>query len=214
MKLRTFVIVMSSVFVLLMGGCGAMGMSLSQGQAAGDIAGGADARAPGDPGADIAPVTTRCAADIRRQGLPSNLAPEGQSSKTHLTTRMQNVKSQVEEKFDGSFLTIGGWRPTDSISLDHPCGRAIDIMVSRLGHPANRQQIANGFAIATWAEQNAKVLGVHYIMFQQCIWNVQRATESGCRNIPAGVDGKGWRPFADRGSVTQNHDDHVHISVW
>jgi hypothetical protein len=28
------------------------------------------------------------------------------------------------------------------------------------------------------------------------------------------VDGKGWRPFADRGSVTQNHDDHVHISVW
>ncbi|WP_372509255.1 hypothetical protein [Actinomadura madurae] len=41
-------------------------------------------------------------------------------------------------------------------------------------------------------------LGISYVIWKQRIWNVR---------------GGGWRPMEDRGSITQNHYDHVHISV-
>jgi hypothetical protein len=32
-------------------------------------------------------------------------------------------------------------------------------------------------------------------------------------NTPTRIDsGDGWRPMEDRGSITQNHCDHVHVS--
>ncbi|MQA81817.1 MAG: hypothetical protein GEV10_25650 [Streptosporangiales bacterium] len=216
MRLSTFLLVTASMFVLVMGSCGAMGMSFTQGGDASTAsvdAGGA--RPPGAAGGDVAAPTANCAADIRQQGLPASMAPEGQSRSTHLTPRSQNVRSQVEEKFDGRFESIGGWRPgPDAYSDDHGCGRALDVMISGLGKASNAEQTANGFAISSWAIANAKVLGVHYIIFQQCIWNVQRASESGCGNVPAGTDAKGWRSMSSRGSNTQNHYDHVHISMW
>lgn len=216
MKLSTFLLALGSVFLLLTASCGAMGMSLGQGsQADSAMLYGGAARPPGPPGADVAPPTPPCALSIIAQGLPAGLAPEGQSRSTHLTPRSQNVKTQLEERFAGRFLTIGGWRPgPDAYSADHGCGRALDVMVSPIGRPANAEQVANGFAIAAWAEQNARVLGLHYIIFQQCIWNVQRATESGCPRVAGGLDSTGWRALEDRGSVTQNHYDHVHLSVW
>lgn len=216
MRLSTFLLVMGSMFVLIMGSCGAMGMSLTSGGGTSSASyGGGSARAPGTPGEDVEPPTPRCAADIRQQGLPASLSPEGQSKTTHLTPRTQNIKNQIEEKFDGKFSSIGGYRPgPDAYSNDHSCGRAIDVMVTKLGNRSNEEETANGFAIAEWASKNADVLGVHYIIFHQCIWNVQRASESGCQNVPAGVDAKGWRSMSDRGSNTQNHYDHVHISMW
>lgn len=216
MKLSTFLLVMGSMFVLVIGSCGAMGMSFTAGGGASSSASSGDgARSPGPAGEDVEKATGRCAADIRQQGLPADMAPEGQSKTTHLTPRSQNVKSQIEEKFKGKFDTIGGYRPgPDAYSDDHGCGRALDVMVSPLGEKADEEQIANGFEIAEWAQRNADVLGVHYIIFEQCIWNVDRKTESGCQNVPAGTDAKGWRSMEDRGSNTQNHYDHVHISVW
>ncbi|MGL5866083.1 MAG: M23 family metallopeptidase, partial [Dermatophilaceae bacterium] len=49
-------------------------------------------------------------------------------------------------------------------------------------------------------QDNAADLGVKYVIWRQRIWSVERADE-------------GWRPMADRGSVTENHFDHLHVSL-
>ena len=74
---------------------------------------------------------------------------------------------------------------------EHGQGRALDIMISG----------ATGDAIAEYARANASVLGVSEVLWAQRIWTVQRSSE-------------GWRYFADRGSVTANHFDHVHVTVY
>jgi Lysozyme like domain len=83
---------------------------------------------------------------------------------------------------------IGCYRP--GTWGEHRLGRACDIMTDR----------ATGDQVATWALQNSQRLHVMYVIWRQHIWSVARADE-------------GWRPMADRGSITQNHYDHVHISI-
>jgi hypothetical protein len=56
----------------------------------------------------------------------------------------------------------------------------------------------HGDQVARYAVANARRLGISYVIWRQHIWNVR---------------GGGWRPMADRGGLTQNHYDHVHISV-
>jgi Membrane protein involved in colicin uptake len=68
---------------------------------------------------------------------------------------------------------------------DHPGGKAVDFMVDR----------ATGDALAACALRNKDALGITYVIWRQRI------------NY-----GKGWQPMEDRGSVTANHYDHVHIS--
>lgn len=74
---------------------------------------------------------------------------------------------------------------------DHPLGRAVDIMVSG----------ATGWDVAEFVRANAAALGVNYVIYSQKIWSVQRSAE-------------GWRSMEDRGSVTANHYDHVHVSSF
>lgn len=68
---------------------------------------------------------------------------------------------------------------------DHPGGLAVDFMVNR----------ATGDALAQCALNNMEALGVKYVIWEQQI------------NF-----GDGWRPMEDRGGVTANHFDHVHVS--
>lgn len=84
---------------------------------------------------------------------------------------------------------VGGYRPGDQ---DHGTGLALDFMVYK--------DKATGDALADYAQKNAAQLGIQYIIWYQQIWNVDRAKE-------------GWRSMEDRGSPTQNHMDHVHISL-
>jgi hypothetical protein len=76
-------------------------------------------------------------------------------------------------------------------SGDHGTGRAVDIMVSG----------ARGWEIANFLRENYSVLGISYIIYSQQIWSVERG-------------GEGWRGMSNRGSVTANHYDHVHVSVF
>lgn len=63
-----------------------------------------------------------------------------------------------------------------------------------------RRHVADLMAeLARYAQENAQSLGVLYVIWYQKIWSVARADE-------------GWRPMEDRGSVSANHVDHVHIS--
>lgn len=86
--------------------------------------------------------------------------------------------------------TIYGVAPRDGNS-DHPLGLALDFMVGR--------DTAKGDAVAAYVLQNLNYYGVHYIIWKQRIWNRDRAAE-------------GWRAMPDRGSITANHYDHVHVS--
>ncbi|HYN30351.1 MAG TPA: hypothetical protein VES95_10860, partial [Dermatophilaceae bacterium] len=90
--------------------------------------------------------------------------------------------------------TVYGFREADA-HPDHPSGLAADLMVglSADGH-------ARGTRVATYLQAHAAGLGVAYVIWDQRIWSVKRA-------------GQGWRPMEDRGSPTQNHKDHVHVTV-
>lgn len=74
---------------------------------------------------------------------------------------------------------------------EHADGKAIDIMTTdpRLGEQ-----------IADFLKAHAAELGLFDVIYRQHIWTPVRASE-------------GWRQMPDRGSITANHYDHVHVSV-
>ena len=93
------------------------------------------------------------------------------------------VCSAVRSNF--GITSIGGFRAGAG---DHGSGRAVDVMVTG----------SRGDAVAQWAINNMGAYNVSYVIWKQRIWL-------------AGASG--WRSMEDRGSVTANHYDHVHISV-
>jgi hypothetical protein len=112
-----------------------------------------------------------------------------------LTQRMITTRNSIDSRF-GPFKTIGCLRPGDP--GEHGSGRACDFMESfGVMPPADR--VAHGDRVAQYAIDNAGRLGVMYIIWKQRIWDTRT--------------GGGWRQMEDRGSITQNHFDHVHISV-
>jgi len=129
------------------------------------------------------------------------LTPERPSGPDNITPRMRTVRDLVKQQFAPRYA-IGCYRPNGGIAGggEHPLGRACDFMLSTGGRiPAAGEQ-ARGDAIAAWAQTNAARLGIRYIIWKQRIWQVRLPT-------------KGWDPMTDRGSHTENHLDHVHISV-
>lgn len=93
--------------------------------------------------------------------------------------------------------TIYGWRASSDYSSDHPNGRAVDIMIPNWSDAAMSEY---GWTIARDFLANASKYKVTYIIYRQQIWN-------------ASYPERGWRAMEDRGSVTANHYDHVHVSV-
>lgn len=68
---------------------------------------------------------------------------------------------------------------------DHPLGLALDFMVDR----------ATGDALAAYVLDHQDELAVTYVIWRQRINH-----------------GSGWSPMEDRGGITANHYDHVHVS--
>jgi len=116
----------------------------------------------------------------------------------NITPRMQAVKNAVDLRF-GPFPAIGCYRP--EASGEHPLGRACDFMLSTGGVMPSASWVQRGYAIASWAQANAAKLGIMYIIYRQRIWDIRMASA-------------GWVSMPDRGSITANHYDHVHISVF
>jgi hypothetical protein len=108
------------------------------------------------------------------------------------------VKDEIDRRF-GPFGSIGCYRP--EASGEHPLGRACDFMLSTGGVMPTGANVGRGYDIAAWAQANASRLGIMYIIYRQKIWDI--------RNPSAG-----WAPMEDRGSITANHYDHVHVSVF
>lgn len=102
------------------------------------------------------------------------------------------VKAHVQaaaDRIGGIFKpsSILGWglRARES---DHPKGLALDFMVG-----SNK---AKGDAIAGHVKANAAAYGIKYVIWQQRIWNSDGSEHA----------------MEDRGSATENHMDHVHVS--
>lgn len=93
------------------------------------------------------------------------------------------VCSAVRSNF--GITNIGGFRAGAG---DHGAGKAVDVMVTG----------SRGDAVAAWAIDNMNRYNITYVIWKQRIWM---------------AGSSGWRAMEDRGSVTANHFDHVHISV-
>ncbi|MEU9838787.1 lytic transglycosylase domain-containing protein [Actinomadura sp. NPDC048032] len=131
---------------------------------------------------------------------PGSVCPAGGGMvEGNITKRTACVRDQIKTLF-GVPRGIGCYRANGGIpgGGEHPLGRACDFMISS-GAP-NAREVQLGYDIANWAKANAGRLGIMYIIYRQHIWNPDRA-------------GEGWRQMEDRGGLTANHYDHVHISV-
>ncbi|TMR25471.1 hypothetical protein ETD86_01065 [Nonomuraea turkmeniaca] len=114
-----------------------------------------------------------------------------------LTPRMISVRAEIMQNFPMRY-GVGCLRPGDP--GEHGKGRACDFMTSRGGTMAAGADAANGDALADWLIKNGSRLGVMYIIWKQRYYDIR--------------SGGGWDPMSDRGGVTANHYDHVHVSVF
>ena len=122
----------------------------------------------------------------------------------NITPRTRQMRDLVIEEFGrgdevggvGCYREVGGW-----VVGEHPKGRACDFMLNDDGQTPSEEQIRRGWDISEWARENADDLGIMYVIYRQQIWDVRRGDTD-------------WRDMADRGSITENHFDHVHISMF
>ncbi|SEG89089.1 hypothetical protein SAMN04489712_12319 [Thermomonospora echinospora] len=145
------------------------------------------------PSRQRAPVRQAPRVTGRPDGLRGSSTP---ITGNRMTPRMRAVVLELNNRF-GPFPTIGCYR-TGADAQDHGYGRACDFMESVGGRTPSASAFRHGDQVAAYATGNAARLGIHYVIWKQHIWNIR---------------GGGWRRMADRGSITQNHYDHVHISV-
>jgi hypothetical protein len=113
-----------------------------------------------------------------------------------LTPRTVNMRTTIDREF-GPFPTIGCLRPGDP--GEHGSGRACDFMESTGGSMPTAERQAHGDRVAAYAIQNASRLGIMYIIWKQRIYDMRSP---------------GWKMMENRGGITANHFDHVHISMF
>ena len=101
-------------------------------------------------------------------------------------------KEEIANLF--GITSFSGYRPGDS--GDHGKGLAIDFMVPESSELGDK--------IAEYAIQNMASRGISYILWKQRFY-----APFDSKYGPANT----WNPMPDRGSVTENHYDHVHVSM-
>ena len=102
-----------------------------------------------------------------------------------LQPHVMQFKEEVAQQYD--VTQFSGYRPGDP--QDHGQGLAIDFMVY--------EDAAKGDAIADYSVANMAENNISYIIWKQQIYGDWNYT---------------WTPMEDRGSITENHYDHVHVS--
>ena len=149
--------------------------------------------------AQSAPTTYQ--AEPSQASSPTYTAPAAPDYANIAATKSENAglqpqtaafKEEVANLF--GITSFSGYRPGDP--GDHGKGLAIDFMV-----PVSS---ALGDQIADYAIQNMASRGINYI-----IWKQRFYAPYDSKYGPAYT----WNPMPDRGSVTENHYDHVHVSM-
>ena len=134
--------------------------------------------------ASEAPVTSEAPA---AQPASTNTLP----TDPHLQPQAEAFRQDVAAQF--GLTDIGGYREGDP--QDHGQGLAVDVMVP-VGSEVGNQ-------VAQYAVDNISNAGISYIIYRQQFY-------APVDNIygPANT----WNQMPDRGSITENHYDHVHVS--
>ena len=147
------------------------------------------------------PVTTTYQAEPSQASSPTYAAPAAPDYATIAATKSGNAglqpqtaafKEEVAKLY--GITSFSGYRPGDP--GDHGKGLAIDFMV-----PVSS---ALGDQVAEYAIQNMASRGISYV-----IWKQRFYAPFPSKYGPAYT----WNPMPDRGSVTENHYDHVHVSM-
>lgn len=121
-----------------------------------------------------------------------------------ITERTASVLAQVEKNFADSHWSC--WSERAGTKSEHPLGRACDgTFGNSIGTAASGHALDYGWKVTNWLKENAKTLGVEYLIWQGRIWSVARNSE-------------GWRAYDgggmhDPNSVTGGHFDHLHFTV-
>jgi hypothetical protein len=144
---------------------------------------------------------SRPAAGAPAAGAPATGGPGGAAGPRStvigdtMTARMRTALLEIDRRF-GAFSAVGCYRAGDP--QDHGSGHACDFMESTGGSMPTARAIAHGTSVAQYAITNASRLGVKYVIWRQRIYDLRNP---------------GWRAMEDRGGITANHYDHVHVSV-
>lgn len=158
-----------------------------------------------------ATLTVRVAAPVNGFYAVTYADTEGWASGQYLTTNDApanapfvkingpGVRGHVQAFANAACAAVGGCKFQVGTYNGHQptADRAIDMMQSPGGSVPNAEGVARGASIAEYGLSNASAHRVDYVIWRQRINN---------------VDGRGWVWMSDRGSITQNHYDHVHVS--
>lgn len=165
-------------------------------------------KAPAAPVAEPAPVVevpaepeVTAVASTPQYGAPAPVVDTTASTPSTATPtsneglRPQTIKFKEQVINELGLTDIGGYRPGDP--EDHGKGLAIDVMVP--------ESSAIGDQVAQYAIDHMQENGISYIIWKQRFY-------APVNNIygPANT----WNEMPDRGSVTENHYDHVHVSFY
>ena len=154
----------------------------------------AESDAPAEHPAEEPAATSEVASDAPA----ASEAPAAQPASTntlptdpHLQPQAEAFRQDVAAQF--GLTDIGGYREGDP--QDHGQGLAVDVMVP-VGSEVGNQ-------VAQYAVDNISNAGISYVIYRQQFY-------APVDNIygPANT----WNQMPDRGSVTENHYDHVHVS--
>ena len=164
--------------------------------------------APATPVAEPAPVVeipaepeVTAVASTPQYGAPAPVVDTTASTPSTATPtsneglRPQTIKFKEQVINELGLTDIGGYRPGDP--EDHGKGLAIDVMVP--------ESSAIGDQVAQYAIDHMQENGISYIIWKHRFY-------APVNNIygPANT----WNEMPDRGSVTENHYDHVHVSFY
>lgn len=141
---------------------------------------------------------------------PGNAEGDGSRGSGDVSNEECGRGNKIEEGLSESAISVyravcaefpdvksyGGRRYSSIIGnkSDHYTGKAVDVMINDSG--SNDSKL--GDEIADFTMKNKDDLDVKYIIWKQRIWTPSRGE---------------WKKMGDRGDETQNHFDHVHISV-
>ena len=150
----------------------------------------ADAKAKAAKAAEAKQTTTVAG------GLPEVTAAElADPAMNGLTPHTKKMKVALAKKFGITSFSLFRAGDDDGTGHGHNSGMAVDFMV-----PVNSAQ---GDQLAEYLTKHMDELGVYYIIWKQRFYMPQQ-------NIygPANT----WNLMSNRGGVTANHYDHVHVS--
>lgn len=137
----------------------------------------------------LAKSLTKSESDAAPRGTSMKPCSRGSAVENHLRKGTIFIYRSVCPLFP-EVNSYGGYR--SSGREFHKNGRALDIMLTPT------KESALGWRIAKYLTSHADTFNIDHVIFEQHIWTPSSPT---------------WKLMEDRGSITENHFNHVHVAI-